>query len=74
VNRLAAADLTESDVVISLRQRGPRFAPGAAAVVSGSIPSAAVDELREKESWSSPTTRQRPQICWQDFGEGRVQR
>jgi len=46
VNRLAAADLTENDVVIPSASAARVFAPGAAAVVSGSIPSAAVDELR----------------------------
>jgi chemosensory pili system protein ChpA (sensor histidine kinase/response regulator) len=46
VNRLAAADLAENDVVIPSASAARVFAPGAAAVVSGSIPSAAVDELR----------------------------
>ncbi len=45
VNRLAAADATENDVVIPSASAARVFAPGAAAVVSGSIPSEAVDEL-----------------------------
>jgi chemosensory pili system protein ChpA (sensor histidine kinase/response regulator) len=46
VNRLAAADTVENDVVIPSASAARVFAPGAAAVVSGSIPAAAVDELR----------------------------
>ena len=46
VNRLAAADAVENDVVIPSASAARVFAPGAAAVVSGSIPAAAVDELR----------------------------
>jgi chemosensory pili system protein ChpA (sensor histidine kinase/response regulator) len=46
VNRLAATDAVESDVVIPSASAARVFAPGAAAVVSGSIPAAAVDELR----------------------------
>jgi len=46
VNRLAAADAAETDVVIPSASAARVFAPGAAAVVSGSIPAAAVDELR----------------------------
>jgi len=46
VNRLAAADAVETDVVIPSASAARVFAPGAAAVVSGSIPAAAVDELR----------------------------
>jgi chemosensory pili system protein ChpA (sensor histidine kinase/response regulator) len=46
VNRLAAADSVENDVVIPSASAARVFAPGAAAVVSGSIPAAAVDELR----------------------------
>jgi chemosensory pili system protein ChpA (sensor histidine kinase/response regulator) len=46
VNRLAAADAGETDVVIPSASAARVFAPGAAAVVSGSIPAAAVDELR----------------------------
>jgi chemosensory pili system protein ChpA (sensor histidine kinase/response regulator) len=46
VNRLAAASAVEDDVVIPSASAARVFAPGAAAVVSGSIPSAAVDELR----------------------------
>ncbi len=46
VNRLAAADAAENDVVIPSASAARVFAPGAAAVVSGSIPAAAVDELR----------------------------
>jgi chemosensory pili system protein ChpA (sensor histidine kinase/response regulator) len=46
VNRLAAADSVENDVVIPTASAARVFAPGAAAVVSGSIPAAAVDELR----------------------------
>jgi chemosensory pili system protein ChpA (sensor histidine kinase/response regulator) len=45
VNRLAAADTTENNVVIPSASAARVFAPGSAAVVSGSIPSAAVDEL-----------------------------
>ena len=45
VNRLAAADAVETDVVIPSASAARVFAPGAAAVVSGSIPAAAVDEL-----------------------------
>jgi chemosensory pili system protein ChpA (sensor histidine kinase/response regulator) len=46
VNRLAAAETVENDVVIPSASAARVFAPGAAAVVSGSIPAAAVDELR----------------------------
>ena len=46
VNRLVAADAVENDVVIPSANAARVFAPGAAAVVSGSIPAAAVDELR----------------------------
>jgi chemosensory pili system protein ChpA (sensor histidine kinase/response regulator) len=46
VNRLAAADTVERGVVIPSASAARVFAPGAAAVVSGSIPAAAVDELR----------------------------
>jgi chemosensory pili system protein ChpA (sensor histidine kinase/response regulator) len=46
VNRLAAADAVERDVVIPSASAARVFAPGAAAVVSGSIPAAAVDELQ----------------------------
>ncbi len=45
VNRLAAADAVERDVVVPSANAARVFAPGAAAVVSGSIPAAAVDEL-----------------------------
>ena len=46
VNRLAATGTAETDVVIPSASAARVFAPGAAAVVSGSIPAAAVDELR----------------------------
>jgi chemosensory pili system protein ChpA (sensor histidine kinase/response regulator) len=46
VNRLAAGDAVESDVVLPSASAARVFAPGAAAVVSGSIPAAAVDELQ----------------------------
>ena len=46
VNRLAAADAVEDDVVVPTASAARVFAPGAAAIVSGSIPAAAVDELR----------------------------
>jgi chemosensory pili system protein ChpA (sensor histidine kinase/response regulator) len=45
VNRLAAADAVERDVVVPSASAARVFAPGAAAVVSGSIPAEAVDEL-----------------------------
>jgi chemosensory pili system protein ChpA (sensor histidine kinase/response regulator) len=46
VNRLAASGAAETDVVIPSASAARVFAPGSAAVVSGSIPAAAVDELR----------------------------
>jgi chemosensory pili system protein ChpA (sensor histidine kinase/response regulator) len=46
VNRLAAANAVEDDVVVPTASAARVFAPGAAAIVSGSIPAAAVDELR----------------------------
>ncbi len=45
VNRLAAGDAVERDVVLPSASAARVFAPGAAAVVSGSIPAAAMDEL-----------------------------
>jgi len=44
VNRLTATALNESDVVIPSAGAARVFGPGAAAVASGSIPEAAVDE------------------------------
>jgi chemosensory pili system protein ChpA (sensor histidine kinase/response regulator) len=45
VNRLTATDAVESDVLIPSANAARVFSPGADAVVSGSIPAAAVDEL-----------------------------
>jgi len=44
VNRLADASAAEKDVVVPTASAARIFAPGAAAIVSGSIPSEAVDE------------------------------
>jgi chemosensory pili system protein ChpA (sensor histidine kinase/response regulator) len=44
VNRLADARAAEKDVVVPTASAARIFAPGAAAIVSGSIPSEAVDE------------------------------
>src|SRR5260370_9541721 len=46
VNRLAAADAPENDVVIPSASAAPGFAPGAAAAVSRTIPPPAVDHRR----------------------------
>jgi chemosensory pili system protein ChpA (sensor histidine kinase/response regulator) len=46
VNRLVAGDTSERNIVIPSASAARVFAPGAAAVASGSIPAAVVDELR----------------------------
>ena len=49
VNRLAGASATEMDVVVPSAGAARVFGPGAAAVASGSIPAAAVDEPNEEK-------------------------
>jgi chemosensory pili system protein ChpA (sensor histidine kinase/response regulator) len=46
VNRLVAGDTSERNIVVPSASAARVFAPGAAAVASGSIPAAVVDELR----------------------------
>jgi chemosensory pili system protein ChpA (sensor histidine kinase/response regulator) len=46
VNRLVAGDTSERNIVIPSASAARVFAPGAAAIASGSIPAAVVDELR----------------------------
>jgi chemosensory pili system protein ChpA (sensor histidine kinase/response regulator) len=49
VNRLAGASAAEMDVVVPSAGAARVFGPGAAAVASGSIPAAAVDEPNEEK-------------------------
>jgi chemosensory pili system protein ChpA (sensor histidine kinase/response regulator) len=46
VNRLVAGDTSERNIVVPSASAARVFAPGAAAIASGSIPAAVVDELR----------------------------
>ena len=49
VNRLVDANANDKDVMFPSASTARVFAPGAAAVVSGSIPAAAVDELQSEK-------------------------